>query len=57
MKNDRAKSPMDKTGEPAVDEITINELESISGGRIKWSDIHMDYHNFNPNAPAPTRYA
>lgn len=57
MKNGRAENPMEKAGEAAIDEITIKELEIVSGGRIKWSDIHMDYHNFNPNEPAPTRYA
>ncbi|MBU6462250.1 MAG: hypothetical protein KGK01_12805 [Bradyrhizobium sp.] len=57
MNNDRAESPMEKPGALAADEITFDELEIVSGGRIKWSDIHMDYHNFNPNAPAPTRYA
>jgi hypothetical protein len=48
---------MEKFEEPAVDEMTVGELDAVSGGRIKWSDIHMDYKNFNPNEPAPTRYA
>ncbi len=43
--------------EPAAGEMTVDELDVVSGGRIKWSDIHMDYKNFNPNEPAPSRYA
>jgi hypothetical protein len=47
---------MEKFDEPAIDAMTVDELDAVSGGRIKRSDIHMDY-NFNPNEPAPTRYA
>jgi hypothetical protein len=48
---------MENFDELAIDEITVDELEIVSGGRIKWSDIHMDYKNLNINEPAPTRYA
>ena len=48
---------MEQFDELAIDEMTVDELGTVSGGRIKWSDIHMDYKNFNPNEPAPTRYA
>jgi hypothetical protein len=42
------------------DELSIVELDTVSGGRIRWIDIHMPYNDFIKmpvNAPAPTRYA
>jgi hypothetical protein len=42
------------------DELSIVELDAVSGGRIRWIDIHMPYNDFIKmpvNAPAPTRYA
>ena len=41
-------------------ELSIVELDAVSGGRIRWIDIHMPYNDFIKmpvNAPAPTRYA
>ncbi|MDE2329262.1 MAG: hypothetical protein KGK16_00530 [Bradyrhizobium sp.] len=39
--------------------LSDDELEIVSGGRIKWSDIHMDYHTLpsplSTELP-PTRY-
>jgi hypothetical protein len=41
-------------------ELSIVELDAVSGGRIRWIDIHMPYNDFIKmpiNGPAPTRYA
>ena len=41
-------------------ELSIVELDAVSGGRIRWIDIHMPYKDFIKmpiNGPAPTRYA
>ncbi|MDE2069336.1 MAG: hypothetical protein KGK01_16350 [Bradyrhizobium sp.] len=40
--------------------LSDDELETVSGGRIKWSDIHMDYNaqlDLRNTNPPPTRYA
>ena len=40
--------------------LSIAELDAVSGGRIRWIDIHMLYKDFIKmpvNGPAPTRYA
>ena len=40
--------------------LSIVELDAVSGGRIRWIDIHMPYNDFIKmpiNGPAPTRYA
>jgi bacteriocin-like protein len=47
------------TFEYEANQLSDDELDNVSGGRIKWSDIHMDYHNLpSPlsTEPAPTRY-
>ena len=47
--------PSDKTSQ-----LSTVELDAVSGGKIRWIDIHMPYRDFNKmpvNAPAPTRYA
>lgn len=49
---------VERDNEPA--EMPIEELEQVSGGKIKWSDIHMPYKDFKAwpgGEPAPTRYA
>jgi hypothetical protein len=51
---------MEKSGERTIDEMTADQLDTVSGGRIRWIDIHMPYKDFDKmpvNAPAPTRYA
>ena len=43
-----------------TNQLSTVELDAVSGGRIRWIDIHMPYKDFNKmpvNAPAPTRYA
>jgi len=48
------------TFEYEANQLSDDELDTVSGGRIKWSDIHMDYHTLpSPlsTEPAPTRYA
>lgn len=43
-----------------TNQLSIVELDAVSGGRIRWIDIHMPYKDFNKmpvNGPAPTRYA
>jgi hypothetical protein len=43
-----------------ANQLSIVELDAVSGGRIRWIDIHMPYNDFTKmpvNAPAPTRYA
>lgn len=40
--------------------LSDDELDTVSGGRIKWSDIHMDYKaqlDLRNTDPPPTRYA
>jgi hypothetical protein len=51
---------MENCDEPTIAEMSAEELEAVSGGRIKWTDIHMPYNDFIKmpvNAPPPTRYA
>ena len=46
--------------DPRSDELSIVELEAVSGGRIRWIDIHMPYKDFIKmpvSGPQPTRYA
>ncbi|MBR1146233.1 hypothetical protein [Bradyrhizobium sp. AUGA SZCCT0431] len=41
-------------------QLSIVELDAVSGGRIRWIDIHMPYKDFIKmpvSGPAPTRYA
>lgn len=41
-------------------QLSIVELDAVSGGRIRWIDIHMPYKDFNKwpgGDPSPTRYA
>jgi len=43
-----------------ISKLSTIELDAVSGGRIRWIDIHMPYNDFIKmpvNAPAPTRYA
>ena len=40
--------------------LSIVELDAVSGGRIRWIDIHMPYKDFIKwpgGEPSPTRYA
>ena len=51
---------MKESDEFAVAEMTVDELDAVAGGRIRWIDIHMPYNDFIKwpvNAPSPTRYA
>jgi hypothetical protein len=51
---------MEKFDERTIDEMTVAELEFVSGGRIRWIDIHMPYNDFIKwpgGDPSPTRYA
>jgi hypothetical protein len=43
-----------------IDQLSIVELDAVSGGRIRWIDIHMPYKDFIKwpgGEPSPTRYA
>ena len=43
-----------------INQLSIVELDAVSGGRIRWIDIHMPYNNFIKwpgGDPSPTRYA
>lgn len=51
---------MEKSSETTSDEMTIDELDAIAGGRIKWTDIFMPYKDFvrwPGGDPSPPRYA
>ena len=37
---------MEKFDEFTIDELTVDELDAVSGGRIRWIDIHMPYKDF-----------
>jgi bacteriocin-like protein len=48
------------TFEYEANQLSDDELDTVSGGRIKWSDIHMDYKaqlDLRNTDPPPTRYA
>jgi bacteriocin-like protein len=41
-------------------QLSDNELDAVSGGRIRWIDIHMPYNDFikwKGGDPSPTRLA
>jgi hypothetical protein len=43
-----------------INRLSIVELDAVSGGRIRWIDIHMPYNDFIKwpgGQPSPTRYA
>ena len=43
-----------------ADQLSDDELDTVSGGHIKMSDIHMDYNaqlDLRNTDPPPTRYA
>ena len=43
-----------------TNQLSIVELDAVSGGKIRWIDIHVPYKDFIKwpvNAPSPTRYA
>jgi hypothetical protein len=51
---------MEKFDELAIDEMTVEDLEIVSGGIWAWltQKIHIDYHNLNNfNDPTSARYA
>jgi len=53
---------MEKFDELAIDEMTVEELETASGGAglLSWltQKIHIDYYNMNNfNDPTSARYA
>jgi hypothetical protein len=51
---------MEKRDQRTIDELCADELDVVSGGRIRWIDIHMPYKDFIKwpiSAPSPTRYA
>jgi len=49
---------MEKLDEPAIDELTVDEFELVSGGKGRTQKIHMDYHNMNNlNDPTAVRVA
>ena len=51
---------MENFDELAIDEMTVDELDLVSGGRIKRSDIIMPYKDFIKwpgGDPSPPRYA
>ena len=44
----------------AINLLSDNELDAVSGGRIRWIDIHMPYKDFIKwpgGDPSPTRIA
>lgn len=43
-----------------IREMTTKELDAVSGGKIRWIDIHMPYKDFSKwpgGQPSPTRLA
>jgi hypothetical protein len=49
---------MEKFDEPAIDEMTVDELDVVSGGTWATEKIHIDYHKLdNFNDPTAVRYA
>jgi len=43
-----------------INPVSDNELDAVSGGRIRWIDIHMPYKDFIKwpgGDPSPTRVA
>ena len=48
---------MENLDESAIDEMTVDELDKVSGGWVT-QKIHMDYYNINNfNDPTAVRYA
>ena len=49
---------MEKFDEPAIDEMTVDELDVVSGGTLRTEKIHIDYNNLNNfNDPTAVRIA
>jgi hypothetical protein len=49
---------MEKFDEPAIDEMTVDELDVVSGGAWATEKIHIDYHDLNNfNDPTAVRIA
>jgi hypothetical protein len=51
---------MEKRDQRTIDELSADELDVVSGGKIRWIDIHMPYKDFIKwpgGQPSPTRYA
>jgi hypothetical protein len=48
---------MEKFDEPAIDEMTVDELDVVSGGIWLTQKIHIDFNNPNLNDPTAVRYA
>jgi hypothetical protein len=49
---------MEKFDEPAIDEMTVDELDVVSGGTLRTEKIHTDYNNLNNfNDPTAVRIA
>jgi hypothetical protein len=49
---------MEKSDELAIDEMTVDELDVVSGGTWATEKIHIDYHRLdNFNDPTAVRYA
>jgi hypothetical protein len=53
-------TPQKREIDKRSDELSIVELDAVSGGRIRWIDIFAPYKDFNKlpiNGPQLTRYA
>jgi hypothetical protein len=48
---------MEKFDEPAIDEMTVDELDVVSGGTWLTQRIHIDYKNLKFDDPTAVRYA
>jgi hypothetical protein len=49
---------MEKLDQPAIDEMSVDELDVVSGGTWATEKIHIDYHRLdNFNDPTAVRYA